>query len=120
MSISLFLYCKKSVFRNQKLLSLGSNINQQNINLIAAAGIRKIKVFGVNTASPLEWDYSDTLSFVFDYHDSSAEKEGTEIPNELGFVAPADATLTHYNGGKSGINTFAYDREFDEDDYTNK
>ena len=65
-----------------------------------------------------EWDYSDTLSFVFDYHDSSAEKEGTELPNELGFVAPADATITHYNGGKSGINTFAYDREFDEDDYT--
>ena len=66
----------------------------------------------------LEWDYSDTLSFVFDYHDSSAEKEGTELPNELGFVAPANATISHFNGGKSGINTFAYDRPFDEDDYT--
>ena len=66
----------------------------------------------------LEWDYSDTLSFVFDYHDSSAEKEGTELPNELGFVAPANSTITHFNGGESGINTFAYDRPFDEDDYT--
>ena len=66
----------------------------------------------------LEWDYSDTLSFVFDYHDSSAEKEGTELPNELGFVAPANATISHFNGGKSGINTFAYDRPFDDDDYT--
>ena len=66
----------------------------------------------------IEWDYSDTLSFVFDYHDSSAEKEGTELPNELGFVAPANGTITHYNGGESGINSFAYDRPFDEDDYT--
>ena len=66
----------------------------------------------------LEWDYSDTLSFVFDYHDSSAEKTGTELPNELGFVAPATATLSHYNGGTSGINSFAYDTKFDADDYT--
>ncbi|MBI04612.1 MAG: hypothetical protein CMI96_02220 [Pelagibacteraceae bacterium] len=35
----------EDIKKNQKLLSLGSNINQQNINLIAAAGIRKIKVF---------------------------------------------------------------------------
>ena len=26
--------------------------------------------------------------------------------------------MTHFNGGESGINTFAYDRLFDEDDYT--
>ena len=66
----------------------------------------------------LDWNYSDTLSFVFDYHDSSAEKKGTELPNELGFVAPAVATISSFNGGLSGINTFAYDRRFSADDYT--
>ena len=66
----------------------------------------------------LEWNYSDALTFVFDYHDSSAEKEGTELPNEMGLVAPATATITHFNGGTSGINSFIYDRTFDTDDYT--
>jgi len=66
----------------------------------------------------LEWNYSDALTFVFDYHDSSAEKEGTELPNEMGLVAPATATITHFNGGTSGINSFVYDRTFDTDDYT--
>jgi len=66
----------------------------------------------------LEWNYSDALTFVLDYHDSSAEKEGTELPNEMGLVAPATATITHFNGGTSGINSFVYDRTFDTDDYT--
>ena len=66
----------------------------------------------------LEWNYSDALTFVFDYHDSSAEKEGTELPNEMGLVAPATATITHFNGGTSGINSFIYNRTFDTDDYT--
>ena len=66
----------------------------------------------------LDWNYSDNLSFVFDYHDSSAEKTGTELPNELGFVAPATATISSFNGGASGINTFSYNRTFTADDYT--
>ena len=65
----------------------------------------------------IEWNYSDALSFVFDYHDSSAEKTGTELPNELGFSTPATATIYSYNGGKNGINTFLYDRDFDSDDF---
>ncbi len=35
----------EDIKKNQKILSKGSKINQQNINLIAASGIRKIKVF---------------------------------------------------------------------------
>ena len=35
----------EDIKKNQKILFRGSKINQQNINLIAASGIRKIKVF---------------------------------------------------------------------------
>ena len=35
----------EDIKKNQKILSKGSKINQQNINLIAASGIRKVKVF---------------------------------------------------------------------------
>ena len=35
----------EDVKKNQKILLQGSQINQQNINLIAASGIRKVKVF---------------------------------------------------------------------------
>ena len=35
----------EDIKKNQKILSRGSKINKQNINLIAASGIRKIKVF---------------------------------------------------------------------------
>ena len=56
----------------------------------------------------LEWNYSDALTFVLDYHDSSAEKEGTELPNEMGLVAPATATITHFNGGTSGTVSYTH------------
>ena len=65
----------------------------------------------------LEWDYSDALSFSFDYHDSSAAKEGSELPNEMGFATPADAVVTHLNGGSNGINTFTYDKVFTANDF---
>ena len=35
----------EDIKKNKKILSKGTKINQQNLNLIAAAGIRKIKVF---------------------------------------------------------------------------
>ena len=35
----------EDIRKNQKILSKGTKINQQNINLIAASGIRKVKVF---------------------------------------------------------------------------
>ena len=35
----------EDIRKNQKILSKGSKINHQNINLIAASGIRKVKVF---------------------------------------------------------------------------
>ncbi len=35
----------EDIKKNQKILSKGSKINHQNINLIAASGIRKVKVF---------------------------------------------------------------------------
>ena len=35
----------EDIKKNQKILEKGSKLNQQNINLIAATGISKIKVF---------------------------------------------------------------------------
>ena len=35
----------EDIRKNQKILSKGSKINHQNINLIAASGLRKVKVF---------------------------------------------------------------------------
>ena len=64
----------------------------------------------------LDWSVSDNLTLEFDYHDSSAEKDGSELPNEMGFTTPL-ATVTHVNGGPEGINTFGYDRSFSEDDF---
>ena len=61
---------------------------------------------------------SDALSFEVDFHNSSAEKLGTELPNEMGFVTPADATITHINGGSTGINTFSYSKDFTVNDFS--
>ena len=33
----------------------------------------------------------------FDYHDSSAERSGTELPNEI-FTTDIQGTVTHTNG----------------------
>ena len=66
----------------------------------------------------LDIQHSDALSIEIDYHNSSAEKIGTELPNEMGFVTPADAVITHTNGGASGINTFNYSRDFTVNDFS--
>jgi len=65
----------------------------------------------------LEWTASDNLTIVLDYHDSSAEKDGTELPNEIGFTTP-QGTVSHTNAGTSGIHTFSFDRDFTADDFT--
>ena len=61
--------------------------------------------------------YSDSLTFTFDAHHSTALKNGTELPNELGMSTAKRATVTHTNGGSSGINSFSYDAEFLPSDY---
>jgi len=62
--------------------------------------------------------HSDALSIELDYHNSSAEKIGTELPNEMGFVTPADAVITHRNGGSNSINTFSYSKDFTANDFS--
>ena len=64
-----------------------------------------------------EFVYSDSLTFTLDAHHSTAIKNGTELPNELGMSTAKRATVTHTNGGSSGINSFAYDTEFLASDY---
>ena len=75
--------------------------------------VNENKSIGLN----LDWNVSDRLTLAFDYHDSSAEKDGTELPNELGFTTPL-ATVTHKNGGSNGINSFGYNRDFSASDFT--
>lgn len=64
-----------------------------------------------------EFVYSDSLTFTIDAHHSTAIKNGTELPNEMGMSTAKRATVTHTNGGSSGINSFAYDKEFLASDY---
>ena len=64
--------------------------------------------FGLNH----EFTVNDALVVTFDFHDSSASKGGSEIPNEIGISTAKKANITHTNGGKGGINTFAYDKTF--------
>ena len=66
----------------------------------------------------LTFQASDALSFEVDFHSSSAEKLGTELPNEMGFVTPADAIITHVNGGPKGIHTFSYSKDFTVNDFS--
>ena len=55
-----------------------------------------------------EFAVSDALTITFDAHSSTALKNGTELPNELGMSTAKRANVTHTNGGSSGINSFAY------------
>ena len=65
-----------------------------------------------------EFAVSDALTITFDYHSSTALKNGTELPNELGMSTTKRANVTHTNGGSSGfINSFAYDEVFEASDY---
>ena len=71
------------------------------------------KSIGFNT----EFVVNDSLVVTFDAHHSVAIKNGTELPNEMGMSTTKKATVTHTNGGASGINSFAYDNTFDSSDY---
>ncbi len=67
---------------------------------------------GFNT----EYVISDSLALTFDAHHSTALKNGTELPNEMGMSTDGQATITHLNGGSSGINSFSYDRDYNSGD----
>ena len=62
-------------------------------------------------------DASENLKFEIDYHDSSAERKGTELPNEIGLAAPGKAVVTHTNSSSS-IHLFDYDVTFGADEYS--
>ena len=57
----------------------------------------------------VEFDVNDSLVLSLDFHNSYAEKSGTELPNEMGFTTDIQGTVTHTNGGVNGINTFSHD-----------
>jgi TonB-dependent receptor len=60
----------------------------------------------------LDWQLSDSVFVDFDYHNSSAAVDGGELNNSIGFTTDIQGTVTHVNGGASGINSFSYDTEF--------
>jgi TonB-dependent receptor len=64
-----------------------------------------------------EFDVNDSLVLSFDFHNSYAEKSGTELPNEMGFTTDIQGTVTHTNGGVNGINTFSHDTVFTAANY---
>lgn len=64
--------------------------------------------FGFN----LIWDVSGSLQLELDAHDSSAELSGNIFDNRLGFSTDEKANITSVNGGKTGVNTFSYDKDF--------
>jgi TonB-dependent receptor len=65
----------------------------------------------------LDWQVSDSLTLIFDAHHSSAAVDGGELDNALGFTTDVQGTVSHINGGPSGINTFSYDRDFGPENY---
>ena len=71
------------------------------------------KSLGVN----LEWDVSDSLLITFDAYHSSAAVYGGELNNSIGFTTDIKGTVTHTNGGSSGINSFSYDTDFGPENY---
>ncbi|MBR9909660.1 MAG: TonB-dependent receptor [Gammaproteobacteria bacterium] len=71
------------------------------------------KSVGFNT----EWHINDAWSLSFDAHHSTAAVDGGELDNTLGVSTDIKGIVTHTNGGKSGINTFAYDTDFAPENY---
>ncbi|MDH5241602.1 MAG: TonB-dependent receptor [Gammaproteobacteria bacterium] len=65
-----------------------------------------------STGFNLEWQLNDAVYLGFDYHNSSAAVEGGELNNSIGFTTDIQGTVTHVNGGGSGINSFSYNTEF--------
>ncbi|NIB42765.1 TonB-dependent receptor [Pseudomaricurvus alkylphenolicus] len=59
------------------------------------------------------WDVTDSLVLEFDYHHSTAELSGNIFDNEAGFTTDIKTNIHAFNGGSSGISTFAYDEQFE-------
>ena len=68
---------------------------------------------GLNT----EYVVNDSLTLTIDAHHSTALKNGTELPNEMGMSTAKMSNVTHTNGGSSGINSFSYDQAYNSEDY---
>jgi len=75
------------------------------------------KSLGLN----LDWQITDSFALIFDAHTSSAEvlggDENTGLSNSIGFTTDIQGTVTHVNGGASGINSFSYDTAFNPENY---
>ncbi len=75
------------------------------------------KSIGLN----LDWQINDSFALVFDAHTSEAVvyggDENTGLYNSIGFTTDIQGTVTHTNGGASGVNSFAYDTEFNPENY---
>jgi TonB-dependent receptor len=69
----------------------------------------------------LDWQVNDALNLFLDAHSSSAAVDGgddsTTLSNTIGFTTDIQGTVTHTNGGSSGINTFSYDVDFGPENY---
>ena len=64
-----------------------------------------------------EWQVNDALALTFDAHHSTAQVDGGELNNSIGFTTDIQANVTHTNAGASGINSFAYDTVFGPENY---
>lgn len=75
------------------------------------------KSIGLN----LDWEINESFSLAFDAHNSEAAvyggDENTGLSNTIGFTTDIQGTITHSNGGGSGINSFSYDTVFDASNY---
>ena len=75
------------------------------------------KSLGLN----LDWQINDAFALVLDAHTSSAEvtggDENTGLSNSIAFTTDIQGTVTHTNGGASGVNSFSYDTTFNPENY---
>lgn len=63
------------------------------------------------------WQFNEAWGLEFDAHHSTAEVIGGELNNSIGFTTDIQGVVTHTNGGGGGINSFAYDTEFNPENY---
>ena len=105
--------------------TLGGTINERGVwtdVIVSDRGYDHQYIYGstvnenASTGLNLEFTVSDALVLELDYHDSTAERIGTELPNEIGLGAPSRATVTH-TSSSSGVYLFDYDQDFYPDEY---
>ena len=69
----------------------------------------------------LDWQVSDSLTLAFDAHSSSAAVYGgdnnTNRANSIGLATDIQGSVDIINGGSSGIHSFAYDTDFNPENY---